>query len=194
MSVTVAVTRDADFNLANPDTNHGSSLQCFIEVLYSGGEKSFDYRQIGLFDLSATGLTAAQVENARLVLTEDTFATNGVPFQAEVRRCTRTNWTEAGVTWNKYDGTNNWTVAGGDMTTVDATSFTVYSQAVGNVWYINDLAPLVKDAITNRSNLLSIEIFVYANNITSYAEWTAKEGGANKWYLEINYQTNIDTR
>jgi len=38
---------------------------------------------------------------------------------------TRTTWTEAGATWNKYDGVNNWTAAGGDYsaTIVDSLTF-----------------------------------------------------------------------
>jgi hypothetical protein len=33
-----------------------------------------------------------------------------------------TAWTQAGVTWNKYDGTNNWTAPGGDYGAAIATT------------------------------------------------------------------------
>jgi hypothetical protein len=32
-----------------------------------------------------------------------------------IHQITQTSWTESGVTWNKYDGTNNWATAGGDF-------------------------------------------------------------------------------
>lgn len=38
---------------------------------------------------------------------------------------TQTSWTEMGATWNKYNGTNPWTTAGGDYTTNDGASLVV---------------------------------------------------------------------
>ncbi|NTW31740.1 MAG: DNRLRE domain-containing protein [Bacteroidetes bacterium] len=42
-----------------------------------------------------------------------------------VHQITQTGWTEAGVTWNKYDGTNSWTTAGGDYSSTIINHFTM---------------------------------------------------------------------
>src|SRR3990167_6779178 len=187
MAVTVNSTKDSYISLLNPNDNHGRSVG-FIQIQYSGGDKVDDDRTLVHFDLSATGLTAAQVWNARLVLTEDTWSVSNAPFTVYIRRLTQINWTEAGVTWNKYDGTNAWVSAGGDMTATDEGIDVVrVNHAVGKVWYLSGLAPLVKDAITSRSNQLHIELFIQADTASHFAEWTPRESGTNQWYLEVNY-------
>lgn len=70
-------------------------------------------------------------------------------------RLTRTNWTEAGVTWNKYDGSNNWTSAGGDFTTTDRAS--ALSLASGN-WVTWNVLALAQYAQLNTSKILHILI------------------------------------
>ena len=65
---------------------------------------------------------------------------------------TRTNWTEA-ATWNKYDGTNAWTTAGGDFTTINRTSHSCPSRGnwttfASETW---SSAQLIQDCYDNQS-------------------------------------------
>lgn len=41
-------------------------------------------------------------------------------------------WTETGATWNKYDGTNNWTTAGGGASSDDVETSNIGSVSVPN--------------------------------------------------------------
>jgi len=70
-----------------------------------------------------------------------------------MNRMTRTNWTEDGATWNKYDGTNAWTTAGGDFTTTNRAYIALASR--GN-WttYASETwssAQLIQDCYDNQS-------------------------------------------
>ncbi len=40
------------------------------------------------------------------------FGINGVGY--DIHKVTQTGWVESTMTWNKYDGTNNWATPGGD--------------------------------------------------------------------------------
>jgi len=48
-----------------------------------------------------------------------------------IHQLTRSNWTQSGVTYNKYDGTNSWTSAGGDYGTAMKTISVLGSASVG---------------------------------------------------------------
>ena len=69
-------------------------------------------------------------------------------------RITQEAWTEAGATWNKYDGTNNWTTAGGDYTVTDGDSDTIAGPSEQLVFAA--LKNLTDDAIANRGSLLHL--------------------------------------
>ena len=81
------------------------------------------------FDLSAIP-SSALVQSASLEL----FASSngGSAATIEVFRLTR-DWTEDGVTWESYNGSNNWTTAGGDFDSQMLGSFVVDSQGVKTV-------------------------------------------------------------
>jgi hypothetical protein len=83
----------------------------------------------------------ATVSAAAFTLTFDGGApTVGATYTAN--RVTRAAWTEA-ATWNKYDGTNNWTTPGGDYTATNAATV-VY--ASGSVLTFNVLG-MLNDAL-----------------------------------------------
>jgi hypothetical protein len=104
---------------ASPTTNYGTLA--YIDVgAAAGGIR----RPILKFDFSALP-DGAIISAATLSL-----YLYGLSNQAQGRtywayELTQTGWTETGATWNKYDGTNNWTAAGGDYTTDDGASFTM---------------------------------------------------------------------
>lgn len=106
---------DARLNSGAATTNYGS-----LNVMVVGETvtDTTNYQSIGIikFDLSSIPSTAI-VTSASLYLThvsKDASQTRTM----YVLRCLR-DWTEAGVTWNKYDGVNNWGTSGGLNTSTD---------------------------------------------------------------------------
>lgn len=59
---------------------------------------------------------------------------------AYIRRVTQA-WTEAGITWNTYDGANNWSTAGGDFAATDYGSHAFPNNTSG--WHDFDVTTLV---------------------------------------------------
>lgn len=189
-------TKDSVMDKIVADTNYGTAEDIYALINYAGGTKTSLYRAIGAFDL--TGTTSASVKNARLVIVTNTYGILGWPFTVNIVRCTRTNWTEAGVTWNKYDGTNNWTNAGGDIDTADPPQIAYSPPNVGTgvTLYIPSMEGLVKDAINNRANILSIIIKLVDEDpgFTKDLQWASKNNATPsiRWYLETNFTEAVN--
>jgi hypothetical protein len=169
---------------ANQDTNYGAASAIAHGTLYEGAKTNLD-RPIANFDVS---LVAARTINAAEL--HRSFAGGfGVSFGAKIFRCTRpTTWTELGVTWNKYDGTNSWTAGGGDY---DSSTPTPIAFTEGAAETITGLKPFVDDAIANRGNILSI--IIRADNedpgIDAWISWHSKDTPSpiGIWFLLIDY-------
>lgn len=98
---------DNFLNSAAPTTNYGTGTTMNIGELNSSAQVA---RALIKFDLSSLPPTSV-VATATLCMTiagdySDAARTMRVYRQLKA-------WTEAGATWNKYDGSNNWTTAGG---------------------------------------------------------------------------------
>ena len=94
-------------------------------VLHSNVSLGY-YRRILLhFDISDLSSSASVSEAVLYLYYYDKGENYTVAQTGYIDRLTRTNWTELGSTWNKYDGTNNWTSVGGDYTTDDEASTTI---------------------------------------------------------------------
>jgi outer membrane protein assembly factor BamB len=107
----VTSTRDATILQATPTVNNGAATT--VSTHTSAGANQ---RALLRFDLSTTGLnanTAVKTSTLNLVPTSPMFSGRS----QEVHRITTgvIDWTEAGVTWNSRNGTNNWSTAGGDF-------------------------------------------------------------------------------
>lgn len=99
-------------NATTRDTNYGTSTTFEVDEADGGcsGNTNADLNGIIKWDLSTlSGCTT--VNNVYITLYIDNPDTEAFDLY-EVER----NWTETGVTWNKYDGTNNWATAGGTGT------------------------------------------------------------------------------
>src|SRR3990172_4020184 len=92
----------------SPDTNFGSAT--FLRLGMSIEDYS-TYRAFIKFDLS-TLPDNATISSAKMSLFLQANEIGGYARTYRVYRQKRA-WTEAGVTWNKYDGTNAWQSAGG---------------------------------------------------------------------------------
>lgn len=106
--------------------NYGSShTLLFLGTVFAFDQTVF-HRGVLSFDLASIA-PGASILAAGLDLYSDGSGDTPGTSSFLCRRLTRTNWTENGVTWNRYDGVNNWTTAGGDATALHA----VTAQATG---------------------------------------------------------------
>ena len=165
------VTEDTYGEETNPDTNYGSSGNMRMK----GNHIGVDRKNFISFDLTALSGT---VTNADLkVLT----GTGGKPIK--VWDCSD-NFTEAGATWNKYDGASAWTGTHGQNTLLDTTN----SEASAyTTWSSVSLDSYIE------ANKGSRVYFVLWNDNDATDLFTnSSEAGANRPYLEITYTpTNV---
>ena len=131
-------------------------------------------RSLLRFDL-ANGLPdGSTLEAANLVLTiSNPYGGNPNAEVMNVYRLTQA-WTEFGVTWNSYDGTNPWTSAGGDYDVTPRSSSTA-SGGVGQAisWDVTSLAQEWKDNTYANYGLL-----VTNSGTTNGIHFASKESGA----------------
>jgi len=102
-----------------------------------------------------------------------------------VHQLTRTNWTQAGVTWNKYDGTNNWTTAGGDY---GSTIYTTGTISATPGWVSFDIMGGSASAPLTLNWGDDINLLVKVASGVSEVDYTAS--GGNAPYVVVTY-TNI---
>lgn len=177
-------TIDSHMDQKQPDANYGQANAVEMGPTYYGGSKDKLRRAIANFNVSALQgrtITAAQI---RRVISGAIGPPQG--FAATIYRCTRpATWTETGVTWNKYNGANNWTTAGGD-----------YDQTTpAPVHYIETTNPIpglkdfVIDALNNRTGIVSIIIRVDNENpgVTTWASWWSRQYQMHIWRLEVDH-------
>ena len=147
---------DADANVI--DTQLGAVIV--------GGDKTKRMRSIMNFDVSA--VASRTISAAELLRHKTGIADQANPWSADIKRCTRpTTWTEAGITWNKYDGTNNWTTAGGDV----ANPTVMYTEPATDIKSpITGMVGFVTDAISLRSNIVSV-IHIPDNENPPDSDW-----------------------
>ncbi len=109
-------------------------------------------RYIARFDLSGVPPRSA-ILAVRLTITKLGGAyPNGTIFRAH--RVARHDWTELGVTWNRYNGADDWTTPGGDFDP-SLMAETSIDQADSKLVFPN-LASLATDAILFRDGLLDL--------------------------------------
>jgi hypothetical protein len=152
-------TIDSFMDLENPASNNGGSATLLLGSRYFGSTKTQLGRVIYNFNVSALVGLYASIDAAQLELTfvGSAGATNPDPALSTLYRCTRpATVTENGVTWDKYDGSNAWTTGGGDYdaSTPTPVAFNIASGATSAT--ITGLLAFVTDAITNRSNIVSL--------------------------------------
>lgn len=131
------------------DTNHGD--EATMDALNTAA--NLQRRILQEFNISAiapgsTIISAILTLHGRGGLTNDEISLHRIDQ----------HWTEAGVTWNKYDGVNAWTTPGGDYDVVaDATyTPTVTYDGVAHYWTITALVQEWVDGVDNEGMLLKL--------------------------------------
>ena len=161
-------------NQAAPTTAHFDDATVHMgEEASSGTSTSNGLIAFDLSSLAGT-VTGATLTFAQPHDTGGSFV--ALDRTIRVFRCKRA-WT-TGATWQKYDGTNNWTTAGGINSTndYDATNFFDFDMPDNlgtDVEVVDDagLIALVQDAIDNRSGLLSLICFGLFAGLGGTEEW-----------------------
>lgn len=191
--VTTAATNngDAEITSANPTTNYGSQVYLMSQRNSDG---SRPWRPLIHFTLPSGSGTITAV---KLFLYKYLDVSGWSLPACELHEVTQTGWTEAGATWNKYDGTNNWATAGGDYsaTVVDTTNAPIAYGSYG--WENWDLGPGATNPISGLTWGSHVDLGLYYTPGTleqSYTQWYSKEGTANYLpYIEITYTPNTCT-
>lgn len=150
------------------------------------GNYSQPFRPIMRFDFSQlpAGLTITGA-SLHLYIT----GTNIGSATVDVYQMTRHNWNGTTATWNTYDGTNNWTTAGGDYTVTNGASLACPASSSWGAW---DVTAIVQDAYANNSGVLDILVKkdVETPGSYQYASFQGRTYGAgsgNAAYLTITF-------
>lgn len=131
-------------------TNYGEQSEHYIGRSIIIKDLAANFRSLHRFDVSA--ILGATVIDATLTLTLGTGSIL-TDYTFSLHRLTQPNWTEFGVTWNTYDGTNPWTTAGGDHVVTPVQSFALTAP---QSLVFDNIKALVQDAITLRGGLLDV--------------------------------------
>lgn len=160
----------------SPNSNYGTETTLIIRRgggLLSRGTLGFNFSSLP----GGTEVTEALLK----VYYYSTVWDNPAGLNIDMCRVTQTGWTEAGVTWNKYDGSNNWGTAGGDFTATNKATTTVPGSYGWMTWDVTDI---VKYAQQN------------TNEIAHFLMKLASESSGTYWmyFRSNNYTGDLTQR
>lgn len=186
-TTTVQCSADTQLVQGSPTTNIGTNVDFAIR------EQSNNDNQNVCMRFVLPGLTGTITKiNLRMLQSTGLTSADGI----YVNELTQTGWTELGATWNKYDGTTDWSAAGGDYsgTLVDNAN----APGVGNWISLGLYGADAQNNISTSTFGQTINIICRAPNLNNSVD----KGGifhskdavseANRPYLEITY-TPTDT-
>ena len=178
-----------------PTTNRGTDTTGEITYWNSTDKHNYLLEFTGLSSLGSITVSSATIG------IYGTSTAYGDSVTVNAHKLLR-DWTEAGATWNKYDGTNDWTTAGANDTTNDRSSTLTATLTWTNTaeYKLFSSAQLATDAQNMASSANygwrfsagTTTAFRAANHITSEGTdtrrpylsvtYTASGGGGNPWY------------
>ena len=187
-NVCVLPDKDCCFNRNAVDTNYNADL-LWMDCLYVSGSKTQQMRTLMHWTIPAE-VNAGEFYKAFVCLFNV-----AAPFgsaAAHIFRITQAAWTEAGATWNKYDGVNAWVAAGGDYDgegTHPHVDVTMPAAIVAG-WFEIEVTDMVTDAITNHSRSLDLMFILDNENPASSIQfywWNKDQPGSpeRRPYLNI---------
>ncbi|MEA2493589.1 MAG: hypothetical protein QOJ29_1500 [Thermoleophilaceae bacterium] len=161
---------------ANTNFCGGSS----VKVGWDGTQA---YRSLLRFDVAGAVPANSMIAGAHLEVYLSSKTTSNTTSVA-AHKVTR-SWTSA-ATWNKYDGTNAWTAAGGDFASTAEYTNSSASGATAT-WYAFGVTNAVQqwlDGGAANNGVLLKEPTENVNNVLSYSSAT----GGNAPYIQIDYE------
>ena len=139
--VTLNSLRDARINNQDPTGNYGNAGEIYIGNSNGAGDQT--YRSLIHFDLSTIPAGSTITAAVLRITVLDDLSDNARTISAyRVLRA----WTEAGVTWNKFDGTSDWGTAGCANTTTDREAANIGTAAQPASPSINDVISITLTA------------------------------------------------
>ena len=184
-TLTATAQIDSHMDKVNPTVNFGAAagVECGPVYVLSLTKVM---RGIGNFDVSS--LFNRVIDSAQLEF--DKSGVSGSNFAATIYRCTRpAEWTQGGVTWNKYDGSNDWTATGGDLDLVTPTPKAIASfLPVNSLNIITGMKDFVVDALDARLGIVSLIIKADDETATQISEthWVSWKQQAD-WKLVVEH-------
>lgn len=178
------------------DTNMGGSSNMLVGAYVNSGEEA---RPLLQFDLSSI---KGKITDATLKLNRY-YKYYHKPLVVNVHRVVQA-WDESSVSWNGYDGSHNWTSAGGDFDSAIVAGATLAAEGTGtypgstkpefadDTWYQWDVTGLVLDWANgvhpNHGLLLRSETYWHV-----MSGFRSKEYGDSAYwpYLEVTYETGV---
>ena len=145
---TIPITSDVFIDRGQPTVNFNAVGNCNVRLLYISSTKTECSRSL-LYAAIPPEIAVAEIYKAELRLRW--FIEGSAGAAATLYRVTQEAWTEAGATWNKYDGVTNWTLAGGDYDTTEKVQFTVQGPLTARRWQEIDITTWLIDIINNHS-------------------------------------------
>jgi hypothetical protein len=167
MIICVPITACTWMDASRPTTCFGGTSGIEIRYLDLGSGKSELARGLLYAQLPPEVIEAAIIK-AELCLY---WVSIDASVTANIYRVIQTGWTEAGATWNKYDGVTNWGGAGCnqggvDIDGADTLGFTIPAAVC---WQEIDITAWLRDIITNHSGAAHLRISL-----------TSESGGTNR--------------
>lgn len=176
--------KDSFIKSADDANNNYGSLEYIMAERRTDAVRKI--RSLIHFTLSSGGGTVSDV---KLYLNLYNVGPGGV-MGLDIHQLTQTGWTEAGVTWNKYDGSTDWTAAGGDYNATVIDSYAWNGSTTGYIeWVVMGAGasnPLTLTWEDELHLLLKDDTEINAGN-GGASYFRSKEYASNKPYLEITY-------
>jgi len=168
--LTFNATKDSYLNQYYHTTNESGLTYMLLQDLGATNEAC---RGILSFDLSAEGNATVSSAVVLLHYSYDGYrggAHDATGKEMAVCKVTKGNWTNAGVTWDKYNGTNAWASGGGDYVTTSPAcgTFTVPAEYG---WVPVDITGIVQDAIDTGNG--SVDLLVKFDSESVGSSWSS---------------------
>lgn len=186
-ATTLAISADTRIALGDPNTPGGSQTQLIVGELDSQTGATFRSLVKAATLSDGTIPTTAMVLSAYLYFYID--AVSAVKTSTNYIYRVKRAWTEAGCTWNKYDGTNSWSTAGlynnaNDIDTTAVGSFTANGAA--GTWASCSLDAAKIQEMINGTFANNGFLIKSSGEVNDAVFYSSREG-ANDPYMVVNF-------
>jgi len=179
------VTEDASINAGvDVDNNFGTGSSILVKW---ASNSTGDFDNTGLLEFDISGLpNDAVVSNAFIELWVNTAA-NGNASTVYLYEASQA-WTEAGATWNKYDGTTNWNTGGARGSGVDIVG--TAGSATGSlatITFTGGEVAGIKKTFTGLGSHVNSKV---ASDVVSFVIHQASLDNANAFFRSSEHSTD----
>ncbi len=156
---------DTFLDSGSPTTNYATNGAIYVGE--SNGSATV-YRTLIKFLLNSLPSGASATNASLLVTTASDSSDNARDYK--IYRMIQ-SWTEAGVTWNRYDGTNNWPGGAGAFTATDCDT--------ANIWATTNFGASIANGTQKTFTLSTVELNKMINGTYTNNGWMIKADTEN---------------